>query len=144
MSDTSSPAASSEGNSFRSLQVRLPAPIVAWIEEQARARGISVSALLAEVLTDRIQTADETGPSSEGEGSSSSSGSIVDSLRSASERLQKMTRSSSGRRPDVSPGTDRSSPPDPESADSDDPPSSQKDGDKESTDSPSMFDLLDD
>jgi hypothetical protein len=143
MSDTSSPAASSEGNSFRSLQVRLPAPIVAWIEEQARARGISVSALLAEVLADRIQTADETGPSSE-EGSSSSSGSIVDSLRSASERLQKMTRNSSGRRPDVSPGTDRSSPPDPESADSDDPPSSQKDGDKKSTDSPSMFDLLDD
>jgi hypothetical protein len=144
MSDSPSPTASSEGSPLRPLHVQLPDPIVAWLEEQARARGISVAALLAEVLTDRIQAADETGPSSEGEGSSSSSGSIVDSLRSASERLQKMTRSSSGRRPDVSPGTDRSSPPDPESADSDDPPSSQKDGDKESTDSPSMFDLLDD
>ena len=144
MSDSSSPAASSEGNSFRSLQVRLPAPIVAWIEEQARARGISVAALLAEVLTDRIQAADETGPSSEGESSSSSSGSIVDSLRSASERLQKMTRNSPGRRPDVSPGTDRSTPADPEPAGSDGPPSSQKDGDRESADSPSMFDLLDD
>jgi len=144
MSDSLSPSASPEGSSLRPLQVQLPDPIVAWLEEQARARGISVAALLTEVLTDRIQAADETGRSSEGEGSSSSSGNIVDSLRSASERLQKMTRNSPGRRPDISRGADRSSPSDPEPAGSDGPPSSQKNGNSEPANSPSMFDLLDD
>jgi hypothetical protein len=144
MSDSPSPTASSEGSPLRPLHVQLPDPIVAWLEEQARARDVSVAALLTDILADRMQAADETGSSPNRERSTSSSGSIVDRLRSASERLQQMTRASPSRPPDAPRSADRKTESGPEPPASNSDASDRDDADGESADSPSMFDLLDD
>lgn len=136
--------ASSEGSPLRPLHVQLPDPIVAWLEEQARARDVSVAALLSDILADRMRATDETGSPPNRETSTSSSGSIVDRLRSASERLQKMTRASPSLRPDASRAADRKNDSGPEPSASHPVVSTRDDTDGGPSDRPSMFDLLDD
>jgi len=148
MSDVNVPVtdAFSGGTSLESLEVELTPKQVEWLRSKAAKRDLSVDHVLRSLITDQIRSRGEetsatpapagSTDAADGDEIDDSSPSIVDSLRSANERLQELTDDDA---------SDRTSD---ERSQSPPPPNRPAGGDDDASvlveEGPSMFDLMED
>lgn len=149
MSDVNVPVtdAFSGGTSLESLEVELTPKQIEWLRAEAAERDLSVDHVLRSLITDQIRargedpspttppTGSDSSDSASEETTDDSSPSIVDSLRSANERLQELT--------DDDNTADRTAD---ERSQAPPPPNRPADGGDDASvmmdDGPSMFDLM--